>query len=71
MSGEVRVATITDPTWEIVVFMLPTGGAQAIVTSPDSPRKPTTIEIDPPPKGKRIVTTRYRNGIVEIMYKDA
>jgi hypothetical protein len=66
----IRIATISDPTFEVVVFSLPTGGAEAVITAPDSPRKPVNIVIDPPPKGKRIVTTRYPDGTVEITYKE-
>jgi ABC-type nitrate/sulfonate/bicarbonate transport system substrate-binding protein len=71
MSGDVRIATVADSSWEVVVFMLPTGGAQAVITSPDSPRKPTTITIDPPPKGKQIAVVRDPSGTVEIVYRDA
>jgi hypothetical protein len=68
-SPDVRIATIADPTFQVVVFSSPTGGAEAIITSPDSPRKPVSITIDAPPKGHRIVTTRHPDGTVEIVYR--
>jgi hypothetical protein len=66
---DIRIATISDPTFTVVVFMSPTGGAEAVITSPDSPRKPVTVTIDPPPKGTRIVTTRHPDGTVDIVYR--
>lgn len=71
LTPDIRIATIADPHWEVVVFLLPTGGAEAIITSPDSPKKPVHLTIDPPPKGKRIVTVRASDGTVEIIYRDA
>lgn len=66
---DIRIATISDSRWMVVVFMQPNGGATAVITAPDSPRKPTTIIIDPPPKGRHIVTTRYADGTVDIVYR--
>jgi hypothetical protein len=66
---DIRIATIADPSFKVVVFASPTGGAEAVITHQDSPRKPVCITIDPPPKGKRIVTTRYSDGTVEIAYR--
>ncbi len=68
---DIRIATIADPTFEVVVFTLPSGGAEAVITSPDSPKKPITIPIAPAPKGSRIVTTRNTDGTVEITYRKA
>lgn len=67
---DIRIATVTDPHWEVVVFTTADGGMEAIITSPDSPRKPTHLMIGPPPAGKRIVTTRLPDGSVEITYRD-
>jgi hypothetical protein len=66
---DIRIATINDPNWTVVVFQGANGGADAIITSPDSPKKPMCLSIDPPPPGTRIVTTRYPDGTVELVYR--
>ncbi len=64
-----RVLTVADPSHQVVVFMLGNGSAQVVITSPSTPDKPSTHEIPKPPKGQRIVVTRYPTGEVEVMYR--
>jgi len=70
VTTDTRIATVADPHCTVVVFMQATGGAEVIVTSPDAPRKPTTVIVNPPPKGRRIATVRYPDGCVEVVYRD-
>jgi hypothetical protein len=67
----IRIVTVADPHWEVVVFTKPDGGAEAVITSPDSPKKPVHITIDPAPEGMRLVTMRHPDGTVEVFYRDA
>lgn len=66
---DTRIATIADSKYEVVVFTDKDGSAEAVITAPDSPNKPITIPIAKPPKGERIVTTRYSDGRIEITYR--
>jgi len=66
---DIRIATIGDSAHEVVLFMERDGSAQAVITSPDAPRRPTIIEINAAPEGSRIVMTRFSDGRVEITYR--
>jgi hypothetical protein len=65
----VRILTIADPAVQFVLFMRNDGSAEAVLTHPDRPTKPTRHEIPPAPAGQRIVMTRYPTGEVEVMYR--
>jgi hypothetical protein len=69
--SDTRIVTVADSKCEAIVFMLPTGGAQVVVTG-DSLRRniPTTVNVDPPPKGRRIAVVRYPDGALEVVYRD-
>lgn len=64
----IRIATVSDPSWSVVVFMQADGGADIVITSPDSPRKPTNIVTGPPPAGKAIIVIRHSDGTVDVVY---
>lgn len=71
MTTDTPILTVTDSSFEVVVFTDKAGGgATAVITTPDSPRKPTTHKIDPPPKGRQIVVIRDKFGTVQIVYRD-
>lgn len=71
MTQPTILVTVTDPAFEVVVFHMPTGGAEVVITSPIAPRKPTRILLDPPPKGRRIATIcNPETRTVNVVYKD-
>lgn len=67
--SDIRIASIGSPDHEVVLFMAKDGSAEAVITSPEWPKRPTTIVINAPPEGSRIVMTRYSDGRVEITYR--
>lgn len=65
----VRVITITEPGYEVVLFFNEEGGAQAMIKRPGD-KLPIGMRIAPPEPGRRIVVERVGNTF-EILYKDA
>lgn len=64
-----RIITITNPGYEVVLFMHPKGGAEAVITQPGD-QQPTLHNIPPPAPGRVIVVERHGTTL-EVFYKDA
>jgi len=62
-----RIITITNPGYEVVLFMANDGSAEAVITG--TPKMPTRVGIVAPAPGRRIVVTR-RGGVIEVEYQD-
>lgn len=64
----VRIITITNPGYDVVLFFDRDGGAEAVISGPDV-SLPTKVRIAPPESGRRIVVER--NGdLLSVSYKD-
>lgn len=62
-----RIISVTEPGYDVALFMNADGGAEAVITRPHE--KPTGVNIAPPGRGRRIVVER-KNGTFDVMYKD-
>lgn len=69
MSEARRILTVTHPAYEVVVFMLPDGSADACVMHNGT--ETTRMRIESPPTGQRIVVNRLPSGVVEVQYRDS
>ncbi len=64
----VRVITITEPGYEVVLFFNDEGGAQAMIKRPGD-KLPIGMRIAPPEPGRRIAIERIGDTF-EVLYRD-
>lgn len=62
-----RIITVTEPGYDVALFMNEDGGAEAVITRPGL--APTGINIAPPAPGRRIVIERVGPRF-QVVYKD-